>query len=94
MRPFLQIFFEALKPLFHLRQIADHQVEFDVLDVAQGIDGADMRNRIVLEGAQHMDQRVDIAQAGKERGLLQRLLPDGGDVDKFDRWRRWSFSGE
>ena len=32
-----------------------------------------------------MDQRVDVAQAGEEGGLLQRLLPDGGHVDVFDR---------
>ena len=44
-----------------------------------------MRNGIVLESAQNVDQRVDIAQAGEEGGFLQRFLADGGDVDVLYR---------
>ncbi len=39
----------------------------------------------LFEGAQHVNQRVHIAQAGQERGLFQRLLPDGRHVNKFNR---------
>ena len=66
-------------------EVADHQVELDVLDVAQRIDGADVGDGVVFEGAQHVDQRIHVAQAGEERGLLQRLLADGGDVGVFHR---------
>ena len=43
-----------------------------------------MRNGVVFKSAQHVNERVDIAQAGEEGGLLESLLPDGGDVDVFD----------
>ena len=80
----LQVLFHALEAFFDLGEIADHQVEFDVLDVAQRIDGADVRNGVVFKGAEDVDQRVDVAQAGEEGGLLEGFLADGGDVDVFD----------
>ena len=80
----LQVFLDALEALLDLGQVADHQVELDVLDVAQGIDGADVRNGVVFKGAQHVNERVDVAQAGEEGGFLQGFLADGGDVDVFD----------
>ena len=80
----LEVFFDALQALFDLGEVADHEVEFDVLDVAQGVDGADVGNGVVLEGAEDVDEGVDVAQAGEEGGFLQRLLADGGDVDEFD----------
>ena len=82
---FLEILFQPLQPLFHLRQVADHQIEFDVLDVAQRIDGADMRDRVVFKSAQHVNQRVHIAQAGQEGRLLERLLPDGRNIHILHR---------
>ena len=82
---FFEVLFQAFQALLNLRQVADHQVELDVFDVAQGIDGADMGNRIVLEGAQHVDQRIHVAQAGEERGFFQRFLADGGYVNIFNR---------
>ena len=59
---FFQILFQALQPLFDLTQITDHKVEFDVPDVAQGIDGSDMRDRRIFEGAHDVGERVHIAQ--------------------------------
>ena len=79
-----QILLDALEAFFHLGEIADHQVEFDVLHVAQRIDGSDVWNGIVFEGAQNMNQRIDVTQAGEERGFLQRLLPDRSNVDVLD----------
>ena len=77
----LQILFHAFQTFFDLRKVADHQVEFNVLDVAQRVDGPYMGNGVVFERAQYVDERIDVAQAGEERGLLQRLLPNGGHVD-------------
>ena len=80
----LEIFFQPLQPLFDLREIGNHQVELDVLDVAQRIDLADVGNGIVFKGTQHMDQRIDAAQVGEQAGFLERLLADGGDVGVLD----------
>ncbi len=73
--PFLEIFFQALQTLFHLGQVADHQIEFDVLDIAKGIDGANVRNRFVFEGAQYVNQCVHIAQAGQEAVSFSASCP-------------------
>ena len=80
----LQIFFQALETLFDLAEVADHQVEFDVLDVAQRIDRADVRDGVVFKGAQHVGEGVDLAQVADVGGLLQRFLADGADVDVLD----------
>ena len=80
----LQVFFESIKTLFHLGQIAEHQIEFNALDVPQRVDRPHMRNGVVLEGAQHVNERVHIAQAGEEGGLFERLLPDGRHVNVLD----------
>ena len=76
----LQVFFDALQSLLHLPEIVDDQIEVDVLDVAQGIDASDVRNGIVFEGADHVGQRVDVAQVGGEGRLVQRLLAERGNV--------------
>ena len=57
---------------------------FDVAGVAQGIDGPDVRDRVVVEGAQNVSEGVDVAKVGEEGGLLQRLLADGGNVGVLD----------
>ena len=82
---FLQIFFEAFEAFFDLAQIADHQIELDVLDIAQGIDGADVRNGVVLKRAENVNERVDLAQMADVGSLFQGVLADGAHVDVFDR---------
>ena len=77
---FFRSFSHALQPLLHLAEIVDDEVEVDVLDVAQRIDGPDVRNGVVLEGAHHVGQRVNVAQVGGEGGLVQRLFAERGDV--------------
>ena len=79
----LQVFFQALESLLHLAKIVDDQVEVDVLDVAQRIDRADVRDRRVVENAHHVGQRIDVAQVGGEGGFFQRLLAEGGNVGVF-----------
>ena len=56
-----------------------------LFDVAQRIDRPHMRNRVVLKRAQHVNQRIHVAQVGQERSLLQRLLPDRRHVHVFHR---------
>ncbi len=56
----LQVFFQPLQPLLDLAKIADHQVELDILDVAQRVDRPDVRNGIVFKRPQHVDQRVHL----------------------------------
>jgi len=41
-------------------------------------------NRLFLEGAQDMNQSVDIAQVGEEGSLFKSFLADGGNVNVFD----------
>ena len=47
----LQVFFEAFEAFFDLAEVADHEIEFDVLNVAEGIDGMDEWNVVALKGA-------------------------------------------
>ena len=81
----LEVFFQALRALFDLAQIADHEVELDVAGVAQGVDLAHVRDGGIFEGAQHVGQAVHLAQAGGVGGLLERFLADGGHVGELDR---------
>ena len=80
----LEVLLEALEALLNLAEVADDQIEIDVLDVAQGIDRADVGDGIVLEGAQDVDERVDVAQAGEESSFFEGFFADGGDVGVFD----------
>src|ERR1019366_2963726 len=64
---------------------ADHEIELDVLDVAQGIDRADVRNRIVFKRAENVNERVHLAQMADVGRLFQRVLADGADVYILDR---------
>jgi len=81
----LQIFFQALQPLFDLAEVAHHQVELDVPDVAQRIDRTHVRDRIVLECPQHVDERIHLAQMTDVGGFFQRVLADRAHVHIFDR---------
>ena len=80
----LQIFFETLEAFFDLAEIADHQIEFDILDVAEGIDPADVRDGGIFEYADHVGQCIDLSEMTDVAAFLQRLLSDGADVDVFD----------
>ncbi len=80
-----QIFFQPLQPLLNLAQIADHEIELDILDVAQGVNFAHMGYCRIVEGANHVGQRVDLAQVAKVSRLLQCFLANGADIDVFDR---------
>ncbi len=80
----LAVFFDALQALLDLSEIVHDEVEVDVFDVAQGVDGPDVSNRVVLEDAHHVRQRVDVAQVGGEGGLVQRLFGERGHVGVLD----------
>ena len=80
----LQVFLDALDALLHLSQIVDDQVEINVLDVAQRIDGANVGDGVVFEGAHHVGERVHVAQVGGEGGFVQRLLAERRHVGKLD----------
>src|SRR5581483_4429694 len=80
----LEIFFQALQTFFDLTEIADHEVEFDVLDIAQRIDGTDVWNGVVFEGANHVGERVHRAQVAEESTFLERFLADRSEIDVLD----------
>ena len=56
----LEIFFETLQPFLDLAEVADHEIEFHILDVAQRIDFASMWNRGILENTHDVGQRIDL----------------------------------
>ncbi len=80
----LQVFLDALQPLLHLAEIVDDEVEINVLNVAQRIDCADVRDGVVLEGANDVGQRINIAQVGGEGSLVQRFLAKRRDIGILD----------
>ena len=43
-----------------------------------------MGDGVVLEGAEDVDEGVDVAQAGEEGGFLEGFLADCRDVSVFD----------
>ena len=61
-------------------KIVDQQIEIEVLDVAERIDLAHVRDGWIVEGADHVREGIHIAEIGSEGRLLQRLLADGRDV--------------
>jgi hypothetical protein len=44
-----------------------------------------MRDGVVFKSAKDVDESVDLAQVPDVGGLFQRVLPDGADIDVFDR---------
>src|SRR2546422_739623 len=82
---FLEIFFQALKTLFDLAEVTDHQVEFDILDIAQGIDRANVRDCGVVEGADDVRKLIHVAQMSDVAAFFQSFLADCADVDVFNR---------
>ncbi len=80
----LQVFLDTLEPLFHLSEIVNDEVEINVLDIAQWIDGTNMSDGVVFKGAHHVGQSVHIAQVRGEGGFVQRLLAQRRHVGKLD----------
>jgi len=76
-----------------LAEVADHEIEFDILDVAEGVDGMDQRNIVALKGAKDVDERVDLAEMADVGGFFQGVLADGSYVDVFDGGVVFSFFG-
>src|SRR3984957_10106855 len=81
----LQIFLQPLQALFHLGKIGEDEVEVDILDIAQRVNAADAGNGVVFKRAQHMDQRVVVAQVSEEGALLERFLAHGSYVRVLHR---------
>ena len=80
----LEIFFQPLQPFFDLPKIADQQIEFHVLDVAQRIDLASVRHRRIVEHTDDVSQRIHITQMSGVGAVFQRLLADRAHVDVLD----------
>src|SRR5450432_182919 len=79
-----QVFFQALQAFFRLAEVADDEVEVNVLDVAQRIVFSDVRNGGIVEGTQHVGEGVDGAEVGDVGGVFESVLPDGAYVDIFN----------
>ena len=70
-------------------EVGEHQLGFDRLGVGDRIDPAlDVGDVAALEAAQHVDDRVDLADVGEELVAepfaLARAAHQPGDVDEFD----------
>ena len=72
-------------------EVADHEIKLDVLDIAQGVDAADVRNRRIVKGSQHVGQRIHATQMREIGGLFKRILSNGADVHIFHRSVRQLF---
>ena len=79
-----QIFFNALQAFFNLSQIADHQIEFDILDVAQRINFSYVRDGRIVEHPDHVSQSINLPQMPDVAAFFERVLADGPDVHIFD----------
>ena len=67
---------EPLEPPIDQRQVGEHELEVELLEVAPGVDRSlRVRQRVVLERANDVEQRVGVAQAGEMLGG-QLLGPD------------------
>ena len=66
----LEVLFHAFEALLHLTEVTDHQIKIHILDVAQRIDVADVRNRRIIERPHHMRQGIDISQMTNVGRLL------------------------
>ncbi len=84
-------------------EIGEHQLGLDRLRVGNGIDAVlDMRDVVVLEAAQHVGDRVHLADVGEELVAepfaLRRAAHETGDVDerepRRDDLRRLGDRGE
>jgi hypothetical protein len=83
---------QALRPLLQAVEVGEHQLRLDRLGVADRVDAAlDMGDVAILEAAQHMDDRVHLADVRQE--LVAQALALGGaahqpgDVHEFEAGR-------
>ena len=82
---FLQIFLHPLEPLLDLAEIADHEIEFDILDIAQadrsaptcGMEGSS-NARTTWASASTLRKVADVA------ALFERILADCANIHVFD----------
>src|SRR5437868_301764 len=80
----LQVLLHALHAFFDLAKVADDKVEINILNVAQRIDFADVRNGGIVEGANNVGERVHLAEVADVGSLFQCLLSNRADVYVFD----------
>ena len=83
-------------------EVGEHQLGLDRLGVGDRIDPAlDMGDVAVLEAAQHVDDRVDLADVAEElvaeAFAVRGAAHQAGNVDEFelgldDRWPTWRSS--
>ncbi len=73
--------------LFEAFEVRQQQLGLDRLGVGDGVDLVfDMLDVVILEAAQHMDDRVDLADVAEElvaeAFALRRAAHEAGDVDE------------
>ena len=84
--------FQAVDALLHGFEVGESELEFDRLDVSEGVGRAvDVDHVFVVEAANHVHDRVglpDISEKLVAEPLpLRRTLDEASDVDEFDRRR-------
>ena len=87
----LEIFFQAFQAFFDLPKIANHQIEFHILDVTQWVDRADMRNARIIESTHNVRQRIHVPQTSEVGCLFQGFLANRANVNVFDGGMRKFF---
>ncbi len=82
---FLDVLFQALQPLLDHGEVGEDQLQFDVFDVALGVNGGFFhRHRIVCKGADHVDERVELAQSLRLHARARHFDDAAGRVHVFD----------
>ncbi len=85
----LEVFLQPLQAALDLFEIGEHQLEIERLRISQGIDAArGVRHGGIVEDAQHVRERVHLAQRRQHRGIARRFsfcgAHDAPDVDVLD----------
>ena len=92
MSPCGRLLGEGGDALFEAFEIGEHQFGLDRLGIGDRIDLVlDMLDVVILEAAQHMDDRVDLADVAEELVAepfaLRRAAHQAGDVDEGELGR-------
>ena len=83
---------DALRPALDRREVGEHELELDRVGVVERVDAAGrMGDGVVVEAAQHVDDRIGVSDRAEELVAqpfaVRRAAHEAGDVDHLERRR-------